>query len=128
MFVVSLAEKGQTPALYRGIRAASPEFGRQERSKSGRSARPAQANSFTAVVRPTASAPRLVPSWPPLTTVPGRGGGEARRDLAQLARRHDPVDEAVLDGLLGAEEAVALHVLVDLLLGLVRVARVDLLD
>src|ERR1700761_4874174 len=36
------------------------------------------------------------------------------------------VDEPVLDGLVGLEEAVALHVLVDLLLGLPGVVGVDL--
>src|ERR1700744_971011 len=36
------------------------------------------------------------------------------------------VDEPVLDGLIGLEEAVALHVLVDLLLGLPGVVGVDL--
>jgi hypothetical protein len=40
----------------------------------------------------------------------------------------DPVDEAVLHGLGRLEEAVALHVPVDLLLGLPRVLRVDLVD
>ena len=38
----------------------------------------------------------------------------------------DPVDEPVLDGLVGLEEAVALHVAVDLLLGLPGVVGVDL--
>ena len=38
------------------------------------------------------------------------------------------VDQPVLGGLRGREEAVALHVAVDLLLGLARVVRVDLVD
>ena len=40
----------------------------------------------------------------------------------------DLVDQAVLDGLLGLEEAVALHVLVDLLERLAGVLGVDLVD
>src|SRR6185437_14207714 len=38
----------------------------------------------------------------------------------------DPVDQPVLDGLVGLEEAVALHVAVNLLLGLPGVVGVDL--
>ena len=40
----------------------------------------------------------------------------------------DPVDQAVLGSLVGLEEAVALHVDVDLLLRLTRVLGVDLVD
>src|SRR5919108_1984227 len=40
----------------------------------------------------------------------------------------DAVDQAVLDGLLGLEEAVALHVRAHALLGLTRVLGVDLVD
>ena len=40
----------------------------------------------------------------------------------------DAVDEAVLGGLVGLEEAVALHVAAHLLLGAARVLRVDLVD
>ena len=42
--------------------------------------------------------------------------------------REDPVDQAVLDGLLGGEEAVAVHVVVDLLDRLAGVVGVDLVD
>ena len=47
-------------------------------------------------------------------------------DLLRLAQ--DAVDQAVLDRLLGGEEAVALHVLVDLLDRLAGVLRVDLVE
>ena len=50
----------------------------------------------------------------------------ARRTALVLA--DDAVDEAVLGGLIGREEAVALHGAVDLLLGLPGVLRVDLVD
>jgi hypothetical protein len=43
-------------------------------------------------------------------------------------RLDDPVDQPVLDGLFGLEEAVALHVDVDLLDGLAGVVGVDLVD
>jgi hypothetical protein len=43
-------------------------------------------------------------------------------------RLQDPVDQAVLDRLRGGEEAVALHVLVDLLDRLLAVPGVDLVD
>src|SRR4051812_6715624 len=47
---------------------------------------------------------------------------------AALVAREDRVDEPVLGSFIGLEEAVALHVLVDLFDGLARVQRVDLVD
>src|SRR5919109_2515519 len=52
----------------------------------------------------------------------GRRCREAGGRAPQLARADDPVDQAVLDRLLGAEEAVALHVLVHLVRRLAGVA------
>ena len=57
----------------------------------------------------------------------------ARRDRAlgpvtPLVRVDDAVDQAVLGGLVGGEEAVALHVAVHHLFGLTRVLGVDLVD
>src|ERR1700760_3074261 len=46
--------------------------------------------------------------------------------ISGLVLVDDPVDEPVLDGLVGLEEAVALHVEVDLLLWLSGVVGVDL--
>ena len=48
--------------------------------------------------------------------------------MTDLVLCDHPIDEAVLDGLVGLEEAVALHVGVELLLLLPRVLRVDAVD
>src|SRR3954471_18299532 len=56
----------------------------------------------------------------------GACGGLAAGRVVALAE--DPVDQAVLDGLVGLEEAVALHVDVDLLVGLAAVLRVNRID
>src|SRR6185312_10054108 len=56
-----------------------------------------------------------------------RAGSHATRpSIPGLVVLDDPVDEPVLDGLVGLEEAVALHVAVNLLLGLPGVVGVDL--
>src|SRR3954447_18127047 len=55
----------------------------------------------------------------------GACGGLAGRSAA-LAE--DPVEQSILDGLVGLEEAVALHVDVHLLVGLAGVLRVDRVD
>src|SRR5919202_1983352 len=50
------------------------------------------------------------------------------RITSRLVAVDHAIDEAVLRGLAGLEEAVALHVAVDLLLALARVLGVDLVD
>ena len=71
------------------------------------------------VVKVTGSAADAASGQLDADAKPARGGERALLD--------HPVDEPVLDRLLGAEEAVALHVLVQLLDGLPGVAGVDLL-
>src|SRR5215213_9184553 len=56
------------------------------------------------------------------------GTARAAEPRTRLVVLDDPVDEAVLDGLVGLEEAVALHVGVDLLDRLPGVLGVDLVD
>ena len=77
--------------------------------------------------------PPRVPA-PQATSCGSRSRGSARsstpsreREVALVAL-DDLVDEAVLGGLVGLEEAVALHVLVDLLERLLGVLGVDLVD
>ena len=65
--------------------------------------------------------PRRYPFGPTSGSIPRDGapasdriGSSAKRDQAGLARRGEGVDEAVVDGLLGGEDLVALDVLADL--------------
>src|SRR3954470_13433696 len=60
-------------------------------------------------------------------TSPSAAGPWTRRERRSV-RRDDPVDQAVLGGLVGLEEAVALHVDVHALLALPGVLGVDLVD
>ena len=57
-----------------------------------------------------------------------RPGPEARELTAQLVLGDHPVDQPVLERLLGGEEAVALHVVAHALLRLPGVPGVDLVD
>src|SRR5437764_15197190 len=54
--------------------------------------------------------------------------GRAACGPAYLVLGDDPIDKPVLDGALGLEESVAVHVGVDLLDALSRVVGVDLVD
>src|SRR5947209_19984605 len=86
------------------------------------------AHASTPSVTETATT-RVRTSDPPSSfSGPARRRNGRQRRFLQLVVVDHPVDEAVLDRLIGLEEAVALHVGVDLLEALPGVLGVDLID